>query len=364
MNTCSVCLDENNNLFFCNNKDECDILICTSCFIYQLKMCNAEMKMIYCSGCKSKIYYSDIVNFKIHNIKIDCNEIIELYINLITRYLKRKHSEYLDGIAANEILIGKIIEKRHNNIKNMPLSVQKMIDMCFKKRVESIHKSNKDIISETVHNLKQICFNPNCYGKLKNNKCIVCNDVFCKDCEKPIGMNHVCDEKDLNSLLFIREDSVKCPNCSVLINKSSGCNDMRCTVCNHNFNYRNPLLPSKGNNHNDAFVYKSISTLQDILNFYNYEDNRVANIISKIINIKMAKLDIKSSLLKKSNLKIAMMYELKAIFKSFNRLYNSICSKIIHMYSINEIDIAIITNYYNILKSKKANIKIIEGMYA
>jgi hypothetical protein len=96
------------------------------------------------------------------------------------------------------------------------------------------------------------CENPNCdfvyqidFAKLQGNKrsCIRCKGEFCMVCKRQIfGMGHEirCEmkriEKDeAENHNWLQENTVACPDCSVRVEKSSGCNHINCQRCKSHF---------------------------------------------------------------------------------------------------------------------------------
>lgn len=71
-----------------------------------------------------------------------------------------------------------------------------------------------------------------CKGKVdtKTWKCLECNKPVCPKCYSIYKLNHKCNIETF--------DMTKCPKCHILIHRSGGCNDMKCTNCNTSFNIK------------------------------------------------------------------------------------------------------------------------------
>lgn len=109
--------------------------------------------------------------------------------------------------------------------------------------------------AEITSKMSYHCKTPNCVGwveilnrNLKNFKCATCNKVNCIPC-KSIHEKMTCvefrnlgltDGQKSNILIkrLIRERKVmKCPKCGILVEKTRGCNHMKCLKCNQEFQW-------------------------------------------------------------------------------------------------------------------------------
>lgn len=150
----------------------------------------------------------------------------EITTNEYIYFLRRKSTKYSDILR--NIMLNKI-EELYNNIT----------------KVEEKKEENKKI------KIISKCLDEKCEGVIKNDNylCSTCSNKLCKKCFNYIKDEHICNEKDIESVKFIKNSSMPCPNCGTFIFKSEGCNDMFCTNCHSGFNYRTGEL-IKGNFHN------------------------------------------------------------------------------------------------------------------
>lgn len=97
-----------------------------------------------------------------------------------------------------------------------------------------------------------------CKGKIdtKTWKCLECNKSVCPKCYSIYESNHKCNIETF--------DMTKCPKCHVSIERSGGCNDMKCTNCNTSFNIKTNEITEINTNE----TYKS---------HYIYGDKNVIN---------------------------------------------------------------------------------------
>lgn len=83
------------------------------------------------------------------------------------------------------------------------------------------------------------CFTEGCRGFLSADfECAVCSSHFCKRCYVTVTDQHVCDERQVGSIVVIEATSRGCPTCSTAISKTEGCDQMYCVVCETAFSWR------------------------------------------------------------------------------------------------------------------------------
>src|SRR5690606_27036407 len=117
------------------------------------------------------------------------------------------------------------------------------------------------------------CMLLSCKGYLnKDMECSYCSTIFCKLCENEKKKDHVCKVEDIESLKYVNSIN-KCPHCLTPIEKSQGCNTMKCTKCHEAFIYNHEdnigIKGGGGNNHN-ANIMKGNN---DFYNIYKNEIN-------------------------------------------------------------------------------------------
>lgn len=130
------------------------------------------------------------------------------------------------------------------------------------------------------------CSQTNCKGYVNiNYVCEICDGEFCKTCEElilkkktdtnpDVSVNqsvysHTCKEETLTYLNLMKnsETHKKCPYCFVYIEKSFGCNDMKCTYCGASFNWRTLEIEKKIQNNAH---YNNIINKEDNLGYKEY----------------------------------------------------------------------------------------------
>lgn len=262
-NTCSVCFCEENNFIKCYNSLEkyccttCESKICFDCFPIYLKSCldNNLLPLCISNGC-GKI-------FPVSIIKKLGEKHLDMYYKCIYRYLKKSDGEKVNKSNEFENMIQKLRKEKTKFIQdNFPKAIQMTVNIVFKNKLQKLERDKILRANEKIKNMKKMCFNLSCKGFLDNNKCTLCDTIFCKDCEKPIKRSeehkrsdtkrsdtHECKEEDLESIKFIKSLS-KCPSCNFAVQKSEGCDSMKCTNCDTNFSYSTGEMGGVGNNHN------------------------------------------------------------------------------------------------------------------
>ena len=146
-----------------------------------------------------------------------------------------------------DFLSVKIKENKLTTIKCLDYECKEtLIDEFVLKLIENDNEliskyKNYKLELEVINNPnKKLCPFPNCksYLELKdiNNKNVAClnSHTFCFLClQKPHG-KLACNEKFDKSITEFAENHFlkKCPNCSIITEKNSGCNHITCSKCN------------------------------------------------------------------------------------------------------------------------------------
>jgi len=90
-----------------------------------------------------------------------------------------------------------------------------------------------------------------CRGFVSNGKCGTCKQSVCLECRE--HHDGKCNADTLESLRAIQLDSRPCPNCSVLIHKTVGCDHMFCTHCRTHWHWETrKVLKESSNGHYNA----------------------------------------------------------------------------------------------------------------
>ena len=338
MNNCVACLDSFpiTKIYKCIN---CETMICYECLITQLNMNLKEIKVPRCSGCKIKVYISDI--------KKTSKDIKNLYQEILYRHLMKRFEYILDEIKLKEDLIKQVIKKREDELNNFPKAIQRVISLCLSKKLKIVSNTNNKNIQEQIQLTSIPCINALCQGRLKNGKCVLCDVKFCLRCEKPSDDLHECKKEDIETITMILDTTSPCPKCKTRIYKTEGCNEMTCTLCGHHFNYRNPELISYGNDHNKNIVYKGFINVESLRNII--EDNDIVSLLDQIILKKKSTFDIIPILKNKSKLTVAKSYEIKKNTKKYIKTYNVILLKIYKHYDNDTKKLDKIKKYIDIL---------------
>lgn len=102
------------------------------------------------------------------------------------------------------------------------------------------------------------CISDDCRGFLsKSYKCGTCEKQYCAECHEEknsrVDEEHVCNEEAKATIAMIRRDSKPCPNCSIPIEKVSGCSQMWCVSCHTTFDW-NTMKIETGYIHNPEYL--------------------------------------------------------------------------------------------------------------
>jgi len=103
----------------------------------------------------------------------------------------------------------------------------------------------------------QACPHTDCRGFLSTAwKCGVCENWTCPTCHEVKGpdknVEHTCNPEVVASIQMLAKDSKNCPNCSSVIFKINGCDQMFCTQCHTAFSWRTGRIET-GQIHNPHY---------------------------------------------------------------------------------------------------------------
>lgn len=112
----------------------------------------------------------------------------------------------------------------------------------LKEEINVLKKSKRNIqqqLYQSTTTKSVSCPVASCCGILddKSGRCQLCHRVVCTTCNEVKNESHVCNPDTLQTIQFIKETSKQCPNCNVLIHRTSGCDHMWCTSCHTPFHW-------------------------------------------------------------------------------------------------------------------------------
>ena len=273
-NDCSVCylqLDSPINLK-CSNPT-CISEICVEClegYINHYLSENLGIPKCPNTLCvDGEILYSEVKKF-------NKPEMLEKYSKLCLNHLKNTNMEDIMTETNQKIILEKIRKERHEFIKReYPVAISYVIENALKSKLNRIDKKNKEHIKSSIGKTNKKCPNIMCYSGILDIDftCLTCTQKFCKKCEIKIGEEeHICKKEDLESIKLV-EKFVKCPKCKLPVVRSSGCDNITCSVCKTNFNYVTGKPSSAGNHSNDTLVLKKYD--RPFLNIFKESDDSV-----------------------------------------------------------------------------------------
>lgn len=279
---CVICLVPNTgvNELKCS---ECPSIVCYDCLDSFMDFCCINKVLPKCPECPNYFLYSQIKTFDL-NEKNNENpkNLSKKYVNCCYDFLNKDKAILVNDKMTYETMYKNLKNERTSFIKNnFPVAIDKIINICLKSKLNHISLNNKKIFENKINNENKYCMISNCNGKLnkeakeakgkketeENFVCLKCDNKFCIKCERLILNNHVCKPEDIESINFIN-NLVKCPKCNLPVQKSEGCNNMTCAICNINFDYITGSVVEEGNhgvntivklyNHKLSYIYKDL----------------------------------------------------------------------------------------------------------
>ena len=150
-----------------------------------------------------------------------------------------------------------------------------------------VRTNNLEKIKTIARGKLEICPNSFCRNGLLNKvddyfECNECKEKFCFTCQERIiiSSTHECKEEILESINFIKS-IVKCPKCTLPIERSEGCNNMTCSSCSTNFDYVTGESTSHGS-HNEKIILNDNNKYVLSNSLLNKYDDEIIYLIQKI----------------------------------------------------------------------------------
>lgn len=303
---------------------DCDIC-CTGNKINNINICKCSF--FTCVECIKKINKITCAN---------CNELIS------TEIIKLIHTK--SDIYKNYFVLSKLNSYNNDQIKKIIL-----------------REKNKSLLrfgtKNTFTNINYIfkCKNSLCTGYVNSYyTCNLCDKTYCKDCEELKNEDHKCNSMIVLNLKLIKETYKKCPFCFTYIEKSFGCNDMKCIHCGAYFNWYTLSLDKNINSneyYNDVIINSNLNK-----EYQNYMINK------KINNLKIKDVIFYSTYINKFNIDNVIKSFIKNIINRINRHEKKI-NKFEYQYFIENKNTDVINKLYYRYKALDYDNKIKQKIY-
>jgi hypothetical protein len=251
MPDCQICFCPTGEKVYSCADPSCTTYVCNECVELYIGFSSEKSIIPKCidNNCNS--------HYILSGLKDISDESIEKYEMTCLNYFSNEHGSTLQ----KKQMEAKILEDlRNERIKfievKFPTAIATIAKWAFSKKLASLDKKKRKIIDSKVSALKRQCMNTVCKGLLDEDmKCLVCATQFCSKCEKPMGSesSHTCLQADIESVSIVN-GLIKCPGCHIPVFKDQGCNIMRCSSCNTNFDYVTGKAGGGGNSHNVQIV--------------------------------------------------------------------------------------------------------------
>lgn len=249
---CEICYDDiQESHVQCSKK--CPSYVCHECFALYISSSYNELNYPRCVSCDGQ-YLLPLLS----NLSKTTEEQLD---TLTLSYICNKMS---DSVEARMSIKNSIRKNFTEYMSHFPESVKICMEICYKDVKRSMEKKilkNEESKLESKYKRVCSCSRNVCDGvvfvNLETHKliCNCCAMEHCADCNAVLENEHTCKPEDVEATK-LRGEMVSCPKCFVLIHRSEGCSDMRCTVCGVNFNYNTGQIGGAGNNHNQHITQK------------------------------------------------------------------------------------------------------------
>jgi hypothetical protein len=277
MEHCLICFTESDTFINCSN-NECQGITCYECAKMLIDFSYKNKEDCKCPNvsCRSEYFFSEIMKLDITSQNN--------FTRCTTMSLLGGFKNEIDNNITQKQMIDKIRLQRREFVKEFPQAITLFIDYTLQSKLKKITKANKNIIDQMLINkIVKNCFNLFCVGKLdENNKCLICEKMFCNDCEKGLKKDgqHQCNPDDVATVKFV-ESLVKCPKCFLPVTRSFGCNFITCSVCKTNFDFVTGKKTKVGNHNTTTLVLKKLSNQKPSILYAKFYDFEIIDKIKK-----------------------------------------------------------------------------------
>lgn len=335
---CATCFEiVDTSVIKCSNP-YCTTFICSICFKTFIDVSCEDNLIPKCINKNCNIIYV-LKNFKKESA------LYHQYIECCIKSILNNSEEKVEREINIDSKIELIRKERKVFIEDkFPAVIAHTANHFFKSRIMKLEKAIKEEIEEEDKKLKRKCMRITCRGYLDDNlKCNYCFSKFCDKCEKVKEKNHVCKEENVESINLIKS-MIKCPKCGIAVEKSEGCNSMRCSNCQTNFEYTTGNEGGGGNSHNQSIMIKEKRHLyiefveylnkKEILHRMQHLESLEPSTPKKKLLEKQIKEYIKGETSYEQKKKIALQYQRyilnKFLFTKFRKIMNECEDLIIH----------------------------------
>lgn len=214
----------------CSSVD-CDSKICTECLERFLEIGARERTTPRClaTGC-SALFLRSVLPMPVYDLALFRGLLRDPQLNEDTRFHDQQHR-----------LREQLINEREKFLEtSFPESIRRAVHIMYGSELRKVHKSNLETMRRLGERETKRCFRVFCKGfmRLEQEKwtCALCDSVFCSRCESGHEEPHQCRPEDRASVEW-KNSLPQCPKCHQTIEKSDGCDNMTCAVCQTNFSY-------------------------------------------------------------------------------------------------------------------------------
>ena len=241
MSSCNVCIETYNKstriVVVCNF---CNYQACRSCCEKYILNSN---ELVNCMSCKHEWDEGDINN------KFSAKFINNYYKNYRINALFEKERKLL---PTTQPLVEEILRKRDfdKKIKEYESEIMEIYSKITDLRLS--YKNETIKIKEKKFTIKR-CVKESCRGYLNNDwQCGLCETNCCPDCFLEMNDMHICKSENIETAKLIVKDGKPCPNCTSIIFKSEGCDQIYCTQCKTPFSWNTGKIEN-GTIHNPHY---------------------------------------------------------------------------------------------------------------
>lgn len=220
----------------------CRAFCCKDCFVNYITYCESACEVPVCigEGCHEWYLFSRVKRQMAHAT-------LAKYVTAVLRCTQTKEGAVVDAKLASKQLVDTLRRERLTFLdSHFTNAIKLVVKVAFQHRMKRIQRSRISKLSQAKQG-QRACMTLVCRGFLNPDTftCMLCRTRFCQTCERIQPEKHACDPNDVASVAMLRQ-MIHCPKCKTKVERSSGCANMTCAVCNTRFNYRTGLLGGHG----------------------------------------------------------------------------------------------------------------------
>ena len=274
--TCIICLFPIDDFKYTCSNPKCKEPFCQECLVMLIQYSLDESLLPVCPSrnCQHTLLLCNIYKLP--------KEVIGIYEKCCFQFFLKSDGDVVNNQLQERKVLEQLREERQRFImQTYPEAISLIATIAFSSKLTKLEKQKQKLLKEQALLNRRKCMNSVCNGYLNDDMvCMLCENEFCKRCERKVLASHVCKKEDLDSVSIIN-DMVRCPGCKLPVFKNVGCNHITCSNCSTNFEYTTGALSSAGSS--NAKLNVDLDQIKPLS--YTYKDKISADLLPFLIEV-------------------------------------------------------------------------------